>query len=69
MNQNGEHLMNLCELNILEINTKSYSLCVLHIIVKAKLLKVQITKQNNSQHHRVTEDACIREGIPLMNAR
>ena len=26
MNQNGEHLMNLCELNILEINTNSYFL-------------------------------------------
>ena len=41
MNQNGEHLMNLCELNILEINTKSYSLamCIallLHMMVKAR---------------------------------
>ena len=36
MNQNGEHLMNLCELNILEINTKLYSLCLLHIIAKAR---------------------------------
>ena len=36
MNQKGEHIMNLCELNILEINTKSYSLCVLHTIVKAR---------------------------------
>ena len=36
MNQNGEYLMNIRELNILEINTKSYSLCVLHTIVKAR---------------------------------
>ena len=55
MNQKGEHLKNLCELNILEINTKSYSLCVLHMIVKART------------RHRFMEDACIREGISLMN--
>ena len=31
MNQNTEHLLNLCELNILEINTKSFLMFVLHM--------------------------------------
>ena len=62
MNQNGENIMNLCESSILEINTKSYFLCmyVLHMIVKARTfestnhIKIKITC-----HHRVMEDACI----------
>ena len=30
MNQNGKYLMNLRELNILQINTESYSLCFVY---------------------------------------
>ena len=65
MNQNGEHLMNLCELSILEMNTKSYSLCVLHMIVKARTFESTNHKIKLLANHRVMEDACIREGISL----
>ena len=32
MNESTEHLLNICELNILEINTKSFLMYVLHMI-------------------------------------
>ena len=69
MNQNGEHLMNLCELNIVEINTKSCSLCVLHMVVKARTFEsTNHIKSKIARHTTVMEDACIREGIWLTNA-
>ena len=45
MNQNGEHLMNLYELNILEINTKSFLyVCIAYDRCgKPEPLKIQIT--------------------------
>ena len=56
MNQNGEHLMDLCELNILEINTKSYSLCVLHMIVKARTFEsTNHIKSKITRAHHTTE--------------
>ena len=70
MNQNGEHLMNICELNIFEINTKSYSLCMycIFMIVKAKTFERSTNHiETKITRRRFMEDACILDGISLMN--